>query len=305
LLFLLNVSAYLILYTDSIVIGAFQPVAMVTFFAIAGNLIACSRSLVSGISFTIVPLASSLDADGHHDKIELIGLAGPRYATMLVLPIVITLALRGKTFIGLWMGSEYAAPSSRVLQVLCLVLFFGAANQVTTAMMLGLNKHRPLVLVNIAEGILNLALSIGLVHAIGIVGVACGTAFPNLATSLVFWPLYMRRIFGIRSSKYVLSTWGRPAVAALPFALISLVIDRMWYAPTVWYFFFQIALTLPVAALGFWVGCLSHTASLCFSSSRSSRQRPPNARSTLSCGASQNAYQRRLRSLQAGDWREQ
>jgi hypothetical protein len=31
----------------------------------------------------------------------------------------------------------------------------------------------------------------------------------------------------------------------------------MWYAPTLWLFFFQVAIALPVAILGFWYGCLS------------------------------------------------
>jgi O-antigen/teichoic acid export membrane protein len=258
-MFLLNVSSYLIFYTDSLVVGAFLPLAMVTFFAIAGNLVASSRSLIDGISFTITPLASSLNAGGNRDKIEMIGLAGPRYATMLVLPIAITFALRGKTFIGLWMGAGYADASSKVLQVLSVVLFFSAANQVTRAITLGMNKHRLVAFVNIAEGMLNVALSICLVQAMGIVGVAWGTVLPNLATSLVFWPLYMRRVLNIRASKYVLSTWIYPAIVAIPFALLSLIIDRMWYAPKLWIFFFQVALTLPTAALGFWFGCLSQS----------------------------------------------
>ena len=258
-LFLLSVSSYLILYADALVIGAFLPIAMITFFAIAGNLIAYSRSLVNGISNIVSPLASSLDADGNHDQIARLAVDGPRYATMLVLPIVITLALRGKTFIGLWMGPEYAGLSGEVLQVLSLALFFSAANQVATSMIWGINRHRPLVLVYIAEGLLNLMFSIGLIHKMGIVGVAWGTVIPTVATSLLFWPIYTQKILGIDSSKYILSTWVRPAIVAAPFALMSLTIDRIWYPKTLWLFFFQVALTLPVAILSFWFGCFSRT----------------------------------------------
>ncbi len=261
-LFFLNASTYLVLYTDSLVIGAFLPVAMVTFFAIGGNLIASARSLVSGISTTMTPLASSLDAGGNLQQIRTIALGGPRYATMLVLPIAITLALRGKTFIGLWMGGEYAGPSSAILQVLSLALFLTAANQVATSTMLGLNKHRPLVFVNIAEGIVNLALSIVLVQRLGIVGVALGTAIPNLVTSFCFWPPYIRRVFAISGWTYLSSTWIRPAAAAIPFALTSLAIDRMWYAPSVWFFLLQVILTLPVAMLSFWFCCFTSTERL-------------------------------------------
>jgi O-antigen/teichoic acid export membrane protein len=256
-LFLLNVSSYLIIGTDALVIGAFLPVAMVTFFMIAGNLITYSRALVNGISNTVSPLASSLDAAGNQDKIKRLAVDGPRYATMLVLPIVITFALRGKTFIGLWMGHEYAGPSGEVLQVLSLALFFSAANQVATSMMWGINKHRPLVLVSIAEGILNLIFSISLVHIMGIVGVAWGTVIPAMATSLIFWPMYAHKTVGTHSSKYVLSTWIRPAVAALPFVLISHLIDRIWSPRTLWLFFFQVGLSSPVALLSLWLVCFS------------------------------------------------
>jgi O-antigen/teichoic acid export membrane protein len=258
-LFLLNVSTYIIMYTDSVVVGGALSVAMVAFFAVASNLITYSRGFVTGVCYSISPWASSLDAQGNREKIELLGLAVPRFATILVLPLVITFVLRGKTFIGLWMGAQFAIPSGKVLQILSLALFFSAANQVATSITIGINRHRPVVFMNIAEAALNLMLSIILAYEIGIAGVAWGTAIASLTSSLIFWPLYFRRIFGIRSSQYLLSTWARPAVTAIPFALLSYAIDKLWYAPTLFLFFFQVAITLPVAVIAFWFGCLSGT----------------------------------------------
>ena len=256
-LFLLNVSMHLILNADSIVIGAFLPVAMVAFFAIASNLITYSRQLINGISFTISPLTSSLDAKGNFEKIRLIALSGPRYMTMLILPVVITFALRGKTFIGLWVGDEYASLSGTVLRILSIALFFSAANQVATSMAIGINRHRPVVVVSVLEALLNLTLSIVLIHTLGIFGVAWGTALPSLLISLFFWPAYIHKLFGVGYTEYLWSAWGRPVISAIPFALTTLLVDRIWSARTVWFFFLQVALTLPVALLVFWFGCLS------------------------------------------------
>ena len=258
-LFLLNVSTYIIMYTDSVVIGAVLSVAMVAFFAIASNLITYSRGFITGVCYSISPWASSLDAQGNREEIELLGLAVPRFATILVLPLVLTFVIRGKTFIGLWMGAKFAVPSGKVLQILSLALFFSAANQVATSITIGINRHRPVVFMNIGEATLNLTLSIILAYEIGVTGVAWGTAIASLSSSLIFWPLYFRRILGIRSSQYLLSTWAKPAVVAIPFALMSYIIDKMWYAPTLFLFFFQVAITLPVAILAFWFGCLSST----------------------------------------------
>jgi hypothetical protein len=100
-------------------------------------------------------------------------------------------------------------------------------------------------------------LSIGLVRVIGVVGVAWGTTIPHLATSLIFWPLYARRTFGVTRSQYALSTWGRPAAAAIPFAVLTVLIDRTWQAPGMGLFFLQVLLSLPALFLGFWQACLS------------------------------------------------
>src|SRR5262249_47495366 len=61
--FLLQLSNYFIFYTDALVIGAFLPVSMVTFFAISGNLTNYGRDLVGGFSRTMTPLASKLEVE--------------------------------------------------------------------------------------------------------------------------------------------------------------------------------------------------------------------------------------------------
>ena len=66
--FLLQISFNLIFYTDFIVIGAFLSAGLVTFFAIAGNLMNYSRALISGISTTMTPRASALEVSGGRKK---------------------------------------------------------------------------------------------------------------------------------------------------------------------------------------------------------------------------------------------
>jgi len=61
--FLLQIFAYLILYTDSVVIAAFLPVNFVTFLPLRQFNYVRSR-LTRGISSTVTPLASRLEAAG-------------------------------------------------------------------------------------------------------------------------------------------------------------------------------------------------------------------------------------------------
>ena len=254
--FLIHVSASLIYASDNVVIGAFLPVSAVTFYAIGGNLAEYTRTLVAGISQTMTPLASSTEAKKDHALMEKIVLFGSRAGTMVVLPIALTLMIRGKTFIGLWMGPQYADLSGTVIRILSLTLFLWAANSVTGGTLLGLSKHKPIVPMLMAEGVCNLALSILLVRRMGIVGVAWGTVIPSMASTLVFWPWYIRRALGIQPLTYAVSAWVRPLLAVVPFAVATYVTERYWGADHLLTFFLQIAVVLPLALAGYWLACL-------------------------------------------------
>jgi O-antigen/teichoic acid export membrane protein len=254
--FLLQASAYLIFYTDSVVISAFLPVSAVTFFVIAGNLLNYSRGLLSGISMASSPMASSLEARGSLNELKRVLIKGARLGTMVFLPVGITFLIRGRSFISLWMGPSYATLSGDVLMILTLAQLFAAGNQVPGSMTVGVSKHKGLVPAILLEGLCNLGLSIALVRSYGIVGVAIGTALPNFVTQLIFWPWYLRRVYGIRPASYAFSTWIRPALAALPFALCTYSIEKSWPAPNLFVFLLQTALTLPTALVAYWFLCV-------------------------------------------------
>ncbi len=257
--FLLHVGMSLIYYTDTVVIGAFLPLGLITFFVIGGNLVEYSRALVSGISQTITPAASALDARYDQSELRNLVLHGSRFASLVTLPVVLTFMLRGTSFISLWMGPRYAPLSGKVLFVLALGSLVGSPNYPTGALMLGISKHKPLVAALLAEGACNLALSIVLLRSMGILGVAWGTVIPTLFVNLLFWPLYVHRTLGIRPLNYLISGWVRPGLAAVPFAILSSAIDRLWPAPNLMVFFLQVGMSLPLALLGFWYLCLPKT----------------------------------------------
>lgn len=254
--FLLHVSGSLIYATDNLVIGSFLPVAAVTFYAIGGNLAEYSRALVSGISQTMTPVASATHAGQSQSELQRIVLLSSRAGSMVMLPVAITFLLRGSTFIGLWMGPQYADLSGRVVKVLSLTLILWAANAVTAGSILGVSKHRPLVPTLLAEGIANLILSIILIKKMGILGVAWGTVIPNFCSSVLFWPWYIRRTFGIGIAKYAESSWLRPWLAAIPFMLGTYALDRYWPVNHLVLFFAQVLLVLPLAPVGYWLACL-------------------------------------------------
>ncbi len=254
--FLIHVSGAVILYTDAIVVGLFLPVSFVTIFSIGGNLFTYARGLVAGITQTITPLASKLEAEGAHSELQRMTINMSGYTTALMLPIYVTFLLRGSSVIGLWMGPEYAGPSGHVLWVLTLAGVFYAAPCVAWATMFGTSKHAALVPMYVAQGLLNLGLSIWLVKPLGVAGVAWGTTIPMLMESVLFWPWYLKHTLGIAYHKYAFRAWGLPILAIIPFAICSYSMEQWWPAHRLIILFAQIALAMPTAALPLWYVCV-------------------------------------------------
>jgi O-antigen/teichoic acid export membrane protein len=254
---LLHVTGSLMLYSDSLVIGAFLPVGMVTYFAIAGNLNDYARAVVSGISGTLSPRISALQAGGHRSSLQNAFLMSARLASLVVLPIVVTFLVRGASFIGLWMGPEYAVLSGQVLQVLALTLVPLAGYQVVTAALFGINKHGALIPVFLAEAAVNLVLSVLLVRRYGVVGTAIGTLVPRLIISTLIGPWLMRRHLGISLRAFWLAAFVQPILAMIPFAAASMTMERLYPAHSLAVYFGQVILLLPFVAISTWYICLS------------------------------------------------
>jgi O-antigen/teichoic acid export membrane protein len=249
---LLQVSSLLTFSAASVIIGAFLPVATITFFAIASSLTDYTRSILSALSQTITPRASALEGVGAAAELESTVLRTAALATFLVLPITITFIVRGHTFLRLWMGLSYADLSEPVLVVLSIALSFAAARQVLGSAVIGMNRHRQLVPFYLAEGLITIGLSLYWIHSLGLQGVALGTAIPNLVTTWLVFPWTMRQVLGTRRRDLWVRIWLRPIAALIPFMAVTYAIERTWTAHHLLTFFAGVAVALPVAAAGAW-----------------------------------------------------
>jgi O-antigen/teichoic acid export membrane protein len=133
---------------------------------------------------------------------------GTRATLAVSLPILITLIVRGPSFIGLWMGPQYSHSSGTVLVILCTALLFSFANRTAGSIAFGIEMHKTIAIWAIGEGVANLALSIILVHWYGIYGVAIGTLVPSLIVHIVLWPSYVSKLVRLSYSEVVWKVWA-------------------------------------------------------------------------------------------------
>jgi O-antigen/teichoic acid export membrane protein len=244
--FIFIIATQIIINTDNLVIGAFISVGMVAFYSIGGSLMSYSTQVVTSVSTTFTPMASNMEAAGRAEGLQRLLLRGTQGTLAILLPISLALVLRGKTFIGLWMGPQYSEISGTVLQILIVSQFFGIADGTAASIMMAIDKHKPVARWAVAEAVLNLGLSIVLVKTIGIYGVAWGTSIATAFVHLVFWPRYVRKVLGVPVRRFVWEGWMKITLCSIPYALVCAVTDRCWHASNLAVFFAQIIAILPV-----------------------------------------------------------
>ncbi|HEX3969466.1 MAG TPA: polysaccharide biosynthesis C-terminal domain-containing protein [Edaphobacter sp.] len=248
--FIIIIAVQIVFYTDNIVVGAFLSVGAVTLYSIAGSLALYAGQVSTAMGSTFIPMASGMDATGQTKNLQRLLLRGSQAALGLMLPIGITLLLRGKTFIGLWMGPQYSETSGTILQILLISQFFTIANSTAGQIAYGVDKHKSVATSAAIEAVFNLSLSLILVKTIGLYGVAWGTSISMSVVHLIFWPRYVKRELGIPIRTYLWEGWIKITLCAVPFAITCVLVDRYLHVSSLVSFFAQVMLTLPVYVLG-------------------------------------------------------
>jgi O-antigen/teichoic acid export membrane protein len=254
--FVINICIQIVYYTDNLVVGAFLSASAVTFYAIGGSLIEYLRQLVASLTWTFTPLASNFEAQKQPQHLQRLLIQGTQASLLVALPVELALLFRGPTFIGLWMGEEYAQVSGHILQILLSAQFFAIANYTSGSIAAGLGKQGPVAVWASGEAAANLVLSILGAQSFGLEGVAWGTVIPSLAIHWFLWPRYVCQLVEMSPRMYLSQSWLRPALGAAPFALACAITDRLWVAENLLHFFLQIAAIFPIfvggVVLCFW-----------------------------------------------------
>jgi O-antigen/teichoic acid export membrane protein len=114
-----------------------------------------------------------------------------------------------------------------VLRVLAIGFAAGLPFSTISAALYGLGQHHHVAYSRIAEGIVNLGLSLLLVQTIGPVGVAIGTAVPPFFSVVLYLPTGLPKRMPLELRAYYTWTYLRPLAASVPFVLACWAIERV------------------------------------------------------------------------------
>ena len=183
-------------------------------------------ALVLGIGMVVMPTATKMKAKGDITALGVVLFKWSKVALSLALCVGLYLLVLGPEFLHWWLGKDYEPRSGLVTQILVVSFFlFLPVRGVALPILMGLGLPRRPAFALLGMGALNLVLSLALVEPYGVVGVALGTAIPNVLFAAVVLGVTCREL-KVGLFDYLGYVGGR--------ALIGSLVPLAWLAFAKW-----------------------------------------------------------------------
>ena len=181
--FIIQAAGQLQTKTDEIVIGITLPVSAITPYSLARKLSEAAQIVANQFMKVLLPLASELHATDDRTRLRILYVLSTRLTLAIALPIACVLIFLSRSLLTLWVGPVYAG-NAHLVVILTIASVFVTSQWPAGHILQGMALHRTLALMALANGSLNLVLSIALAPRFGLTGVAFATLIPAVLESL-------------------------------------------------------------------------------------------------------------------------
>lgn len=178
---------------DTVVIAAIRGAAASAPFAAAVKLQSALGALTLPFLNLLMPMISELDARGLREAVWRRFELATRVTVQMTLPMAAGVALFSSDIVTTWLGPSAPAVTATIMALLALQTLLLAAVPADKVLM-GIGRVRLVGLLNLGEGILNLAISIVLISTYGAIGAAVGTLVASVLLGPLKFPLACRAI---------------------------------------------------------------------------------------------------------------
>lgn len=198
---------------DVVVVAALRGASAAAPLAAASKLQSGLQALTLPFIALLMPMTAGLWSRGEHQEVARRLVLTTRATVQLSLPLVAWLALFSQDVVDLWLGAEAPGVTATIVTVLAVQTLFLAAVP-AEKVLVAIGRVRTIGLLNTAEGLLNITLSIILVATTGVLGAALGSLLASAALGPLKVPIACRAI-------------GRPVGDVLREALLAPVLSTV------------------------------------------------------------------------------
>lgn len=212
---------------DSFVIAGCLSASLITPYAIGVRLAEGFGHLVLGCVGMMTPVFSRYDGRGDYDSMRRALLKVTKLSAIASAFAGGSILFYAPAFVGRWLGPGFDAAVG-VAMLLTLGLIIALPQSPGVQLLYGVSKHHLYARLSLAEGALNLALSLLLLRHYGLYGVALGTTVSMVAFKLFVQPFFICRAAGLGVREYLVDAILLTLLkAAAPLALYFWLIGRL------------------------------------------------------------------------------
>lgn len=225
-----QISIRIIERSDLILVGILFDMKMVAFYSIGESLVRYAQMVPKGLRATILPFSSKLNAQQKKKDLMKMAFFLPKYTITFFLGILLMMALFGREFIELWMGPGYDI-SYEIVIILLLSKTIFMSQSILVHLLTGMGYNKYFGILGVVEAVVKISLSILLVKLFGIYGIAFGSLFTFLITSMILVPNYALKKVGVDRIKYYINVIIIPSLLCLFLYIIN---DRLGLKSIFW-----------------------------------------------------------------------
>jgi O-antigen/teichoic acid export membrane protein len=224
---LIQVAGMIATRSDAMVIKLFLSLETVGIYSIGMRLSEKASLFCSHLTRALTPVFAELHGAGEKSNIRAAHYLGTKLTVAFATPLLVGLALLAEPLVVAWTGPDFlgAVPVCQWLAAAAMVgLVHG--NSVNVLSMGG--HHRYVALCILGGQVLNLILSLILIHPLGIVGVSMATFIAAVPTYAGFIERFAGRLQGRSVWHFYRATVLPSVIPALVMAGMFFVIRRSW-----------------------------------------------------------------------------
>jgi len=223
-----SVSKLLLNQTVSLLLMAYLGPAVLALYTRPRSLIHHMSKLVNKMAMTLTPTISSLQNARNMKGIGELLITSVRYASCMVVPMVLVLIVFGGPVLQFWMGPRYA--NGLVPAILAAGNLATVVQLPVLSVLAGLNAHGRAGMAQFVASLCSVGLTVLALGPLdtGLAGAAIAVTLPLTIVNLIYLPLLVCRRVGLDLSRYFLNAMVEPVVYTLPFAA-CLVVARIMF----------------------------------------------------------------------------
>ncbi len=211
---------------DTVIVATFLGAALVTPYDIGVRIVEGYLQLVLGVVGMMLPVFSRYEGQGDFPAIRRALLQSTKLATVLSVFVGLSILFYGRSFIARWMGPGFGGAYG-VAVILAAAAMIQLPQSPGVQLLYGLSQHRVYAVLNGAEGVVNIALSIWLTKRVGLYGAALGTLIEFCVFKVFVQPYYICRPIQLPVRRYLVDAVAWPLVkTAAPLGLFFLAARR-------------------------------------------------------------------------------